>query len=79
MAPSRSEARTGAGRASSGSRTASPPSWSTTLPRSVLRKLSGDSVISLSRKWGKLPRSMSRVVICASASSASATGSGVPS
>ena len=35
------------------------------LPRSVLAKLLGDSVISLSRKWGASPRSMSREVTSA--------------
>ena len=44
-----------------------PPSASRSisLPRRVLRKLVGASVISLSRKCGKSPRSMSRVVISA--------------
>ena len=41
------------------------PSRSTTLPRSVLRNDAGASEISLSRKCGKSPRSMSRVVISA--------------
>ena len=43
----------------------SMPSSSTILPRSVLRKLSGASLISFSRKCGESPRSMSRVVTSA--------------
>ena len=35
------------------------------LPRRVLRTDWADSVISLRKKWGKAPRSMSRVVISA--------------
>ncbi len=79
ISPDASAVRTAAGRASAPRLTARAPSRSTSLPRSVLRKLSGASVISLSRKWGNPARSMSRVVICARARSPSATGSGVPS
>ena len=79
MAPERRPARTSSGSVSGPRPTASPPSRSTSLPRSVLRKLAGDSVISLSRKCGNSPRSMSRVVIWAPAMSPSVTGSGVPS
>ncbi len=60
-------------------RTTGPSGPSTSLPRSVLRKDAGASPISFSRKCGCSPRSMSRVVICARASSDSVTGSGVPS
>ncbi len=45
---------------------------STILPRSVLRKLCGASVISFSRKCGASPRSMSRVVTWAVTTSLSA-------
>ena len=55
----------------------SSPSWS--LPRTVLAKLSGDSVISLSRKCGASPRSMSRVVTSATTTSSAVTGWAEPS
>ncbi len=49
MAPERRSARTSSGRVSGPRLTARRPSRSTSLPRSVLRKLAGDSVISFSR------------------------------
>ena len=49
----------------------STPSRSTILPRRVLAKLSGASVISLSRKCGASPRLMSRVVTSAVTTSSS--------
>ena len=67
------------GSVSGPSATARRPSRSTTLPRSVLRNDAGASEISFSRKCGKSPRSMSRVVISACWSSSACTGSGVPS
>ena len=81
--PSASPARTSAPSASSPRRTRQPePSPSptgTSRPRRVARTESGDSPISLSRKWGWSPRSMSRVVISARATSASVTGNDRPS
>ena len=53
------------GSVSGRARPSSRPSRSTSLPRSVLRNDAGASEISLSRKCGTSPRSMSRVVICA--------------
>ena len=55
------------------------PSLSTIRPRIVLRKLSGASEISLSRKCGASPRSMSRVVTSARTNSAESMGSSRPS
>ena len=49
MAPERRPARTSSGSVSGPRLTSSAPSRSTSLPRSVLRKLAGDSVISFSR------------------------------
>ena len=70
MVPSRRGGRrTSAGSASGPRRTSGPSGPSTSLPRSVLRNDAGASPISLRRKWGCSPRSMSRVVICAVASS----------
>ncbi len=74
--PAARSARRSLGNVSSGSTTCSAPSRSTSLPRKVLRNDAGASVISFSRKCGESPRSMSRVVIWASASSASRTGRG---
>ena len=77
--PAASRRRTSAGSESSGSSTSNRPSDSMSLPRNVLRNEPGASVISLSRKCGKVPRSMSRVVIWAWVRSAAVTGSSVPS
>ncbi len=79
IAPDRNRSRIPGGSVSGGSSTSSRPSTSTILPRSVLRNDDGASRISLRRKCGESPRSMSRVVICAWWSSAASTGSGVPS
>ena len=54
------------------------PSRSMILPRNVLRKLSGASVISLSKKCGAAPRSISRVVTSATTTSRAASGNSVP-
>ena len=65
IVPAARRAATAAGSARSPTAARSRPSRSTILPRSVLARLSGDSVISLSRKCGASPRSMSRVVTSA--------------
>ena len=65
MLPSRSRARSSSGSVSGPSSTAARPSRSVSRPRRVLRNEAGASVISFSRKCGKSPRSMSRVVISA--------------
>ena len=49
------------------------------LPRRVLRTDWADSVISLRKKWGKAPRSMSRVVISACWIMDSVSPTGCPS
>ena len=66
IAPARSRSRSVGGQRLVGrARRRARPSRSTILPRSVLRNDAGASVISLSRKCGASPRSMSRVVISA--------------
>ena len=77
--PSRNRSATAAGMVRSPSSAWSRPSRSRMRPRSVLRKLAGASVISFSRKCGAVPRSMSRVVISATFTSASVRSSSVPS
>ncbi len=63
IVPSASRSAMSAGRARPPTAARSrPPSSVEILPRNVLAKLSGDSLISLSRKCGASPRSMSRVV-----------------
>ncbi|CAB5057991.1 unannotated protein [freshwater metagenome] len=57
----------------------SKPLTTSVRPRMVLRKLRGASVISFSRKCGASPRSMSRVVTSATATSLSVTGISTPS
>ena len=71
MLPSASRARMSGGSARAPTEARRRPSTSTILPRSVLRKLSGASLISFSRKCGESPRSMSRVVTWAVATSPS--------
>ncbi len=64
---------------SSPTRTASRPSAPATIrPRRVLRNDAGASVSSLRRKWGKLARSMSRVVISAVTTSRRLERQGAP-
>ena len=79
IVPAASRAATSSGSARAPTAARSRPSRSTILPRSVLARLSGDSVISLSRKCGLSPRSMSRVVTSAVATSDSLTGCSEPS
>ena len=55
------------------------PFTSSVRPRIVLRKLRGASVISFSRKCGASPRSISRVVTSATATSLAVTGISIPS
>ena len=57
----------------------SEPLTSRVRPRIVLRKLRGASVISFSKKCGASPRSISRVVTSATATSLSVTGISTPS
>ena len=71
--------RSSGGRVSAGRFTPRVPPSSTRRPRSVLRNDWGASLISLSRKWGASPRSMSRVVTDGVFHSTSSMGRGVPS
>ena len=80
MAPAASSARRSSHSTSDPRRTLRVPSPSATRrPRRVERTESGDSLISLIRKWGWSPRSMSRVVTSARDRSADVTGKFRPS
>ena len=73
---SRAGGRTSAPRLKRRRRLPSPSSAN--FPRRVFATETGDCSISLRKKWGKAPRSTSRVVICARFGSAS-PATGVPS